>query len=111
MISCEFVKGIYTKTSVPNKRKTQNGIQVGTMNDDNNQFMSDFLRNFSDNESEESDKSDEDISDFEGFEFGPAMIKKSHNEFEGGRKRDKDMDAEFQGGRRTRSNNFNAEKK
>ena len=59
----------------------------------------------------ESDKSDEDISDFEGFEFGPTMIKKSHNEFEGGRKRDKDMDAEFQGGRRNRSNNFNAEKK
>jgi len=54
------------------------------------------------------------LSDFEGFEFGPAQLKKSSIEFEGGagRKRsDRDLDEEFGGGRGRKSTRNQAEKK
>lgn len=53
----------------------------------------------------EADKSDEEISDFEGFHFGPASIKKTTSEFEGGsRRRDREMDGEYKRGGRSNQN-------
>ena len=58
----------------------------------------------------EDDGSENDISDFEGFEFGPAMIKKPYDQFEGGRRKNRDDDMEGDAvGRRRRSDQ--AEKK
>ena len=61
----------------------------------------------------ENDNSDDEISDFEGFEFGPSLIKKSSVSFEGGSrsKRDRDMDGEYGGRGGRRSNQDRGEKK
>ena len=45
------------------------------------------------------DNSDEDVSDFDGFEFGPAHMKKVADEFEGGRRKN-NMDDDMSSSKR-----------
>ena len=61
LISCEFIKGVYTKTKTSSKRRTIKGIQVGGgvkgNLKDNNEIMSKFVNEFEKVQTNESDAS------------------------------------------------------